>query len=74
MMLYNDGMNEITFKGRPARLGKPFRCFRDPSRKYFGFIDKITVSYTDGLQPTGECLTVAQFNKIHLAECKAQKV
>ena len=57
-------MNSPTIKGRPFRAGTPFRCFRDPSRRHFGFIDKIAVTYQDGQEPVGECFTMAQFNKL----------
>jgi hypothetical protein len=50
--------------GRPFRAGKPFRCFRDPGRKYFGFINKICVTYTDGKEPVGEAMTLAAFNRL----------
>ena len=50
--------------GRPFRAGLPFRCFRDPGRKHFGFINKIVVSYTDGKEPYSEVMTVAAFNAL----------
>ena len=49
--------------GRPYRAGAPFRTFRDPGRKWFGYINKIVVNYTDGLKPTSECMTLAAFNR-----------
>ena len=53
-----------TIKGRPFRAGRPFRCYRDPSRRYFGFINKIVVSYTDGHEPFSECMSLAEFNRL----------
>lgn len=52
-----------TIKGRPYRTGEPFRCYQSPSRKRFGFISKIVVSYTDGQEPISECMTLAVFNR-----------
>lgn len=53
-----------TINGRPYRAGRAFRCYRDPARKHFGFINKIAVTYQDGKEPYGECFTLAEFNKL----------